>query len=174
MHFRIAIATAVGLAGLSHSDTASAQGRGIGRMVSQAARNGIRGTDLAALVRRFQAQQGIGPLNRRFPPGQRRRGLDFDDLDRDRGLGRGRRGGNGRGFGRGPQRGKGRGMNKGGPPQRRGRGFQGQGPPGGKGRGSAGRGRGMQGGRGKGRGNQGGGFRGRRGRGNSGRPGRRR
>lgn len=39
------------------------KGRGIGRSVSQAARNGVHGQQLAGQVQQFQATQGIGRRN---------------------------------------------------------------------------------------------------------------
>lgn len=57
------VSIAVGLCGMLSVQQASAQGRAIGRSVSALARNGIHGPQLAALVHRLQAAQGIGAVN---------------------------------------------------------------------------------------------------------------
>ena len=87
--------------------TAFAQngGKGIGRIVSEAAKSGLRGQALADEIKRLQAAHGIGRINGGGPPGK----------------GRGARGG-------GPPAGKGRGAKGGGPPAGKGRGAKGGGP----------------------------------------------
>ncbi len=57
----VAIAAAVTLCSLG--EPALAQGRGIGRYVSQMARNGVHGQQLANQVHQLQARQGIGQVN---------------------------------------------------------------------------------------------------------------
>jgi hypothetical protein len=43
--------------------SAQGKGKGIGQSVSQAAKNGVHGQQLAALVRQLEAAQGIGRVN---------------------------------------------------------------------------------------------------------------
>ncbi len=129
----VAFAIAVAFACCSLGEPAFAQGRGIGRSVSQMAKNGVHGPQLAAQVQQLQAGQGIGQVN-------------------GGGKGQGMMGG-GKG---GPPAGKGQGMmggGKGGPPAGKGQGMMGGGkggPPAGKGQGMMGGGKGgPQAGKGK-------------------------
>ena len=78
----------------SQAALAQGQGRGIGHIVSEAAKSGLRGQELADEIKRLQAANGIGRVNAGGPPV---------------GKGPGAKGG-------GPPAGKGRGAKGAGPP----------------------------------------------------------
>ena len=100
----------------SQSANAQGGGKGIGRIVSEAARSGLRGQELADEIKRLQAANGIGRNNGGGPPA---------------GKGPGAKGG-------GLPAGKGRGAKRGGPPAGKRPGAKGGGPPAGKVRGAKG------------------------------------
>ena len=59
----LSMGVAVGCCFIAAPAFAQGQGRGVGQSVSQLAKNGVHGQQLAALVRQLQAAQGIGQVN---------------------------------------------------------------------------------------------------------------